>query len=276
MYNIYLNSLPPVDSWNHGEAKRIFKELACENGDMVDKEMFPTIICRYANEYEVKLITEIADKTQSSISVRPVDDNVFDHFDSEIAIDEQLDTHLLERGVIEAKLISGIELLKKKKEYQNKMEDSSSTISELILDHYDKTSKASKFKPTGMYGSFILWIVCSMIIFLAPFTEKLFFCSLMFVFIMSFSMIYDYVQYKKLRQLVQSNEYFDDLIAQWTLLCYSKNQCILDVEDMIDTLLARRCLNILPSEKRNLSFASSLLDLLEDPSSSLTDIMLKI
>lgn len=257
LYDIYLNALPQGEEENK-EVAMLIAKLAQENADYVLNRTFPVIICRYATAEEKDFYLDFAKKHNLDMVAKATKETVFESFDTEIKRNEQEDTHLLNKPTIKEKLLSGLEMLKQEEEHLESFSRGSEMIRSAILKR--KEMLTSKFKPTSIYLSFLIWAVFTGALVLLSVAEWLMISGCTFIGLMGFSLIGDYWIYRK-----QLKEYFSEEGERsfWDTLINSnceKNVAIHAVEDFVDTLDARKRLTVLPVAKRNIDAIESILD----------------
>ena len=251
-YNIILNSL---DSKINPNGISIIKNLACENKDLIELKTFPVIICRYATAEEVSFYKELQREYGFDLSVKEVknSDNVFELFKVEIKQGEQEDIHLKEKPEIINKLQDGLDVLREEEECREDFGNSSEMIQSKIREQCEK--KNLKFVPTSIYFVFVIWAVITLLLMLSQMYNldtKLFVSGCVFCVSMGGSLIYDYLQFKKAKKYYDSEEYKQSILQEIVKQNQIKNLSIHRIENMIDTLQARNCLTLLPTQNRSI------------------------
>jgi hypothetical protein len=250
-YNIILNSL---DSTINPKGISVIKNLACENKDLIDSETFPVIICRYATAEEVYFYKELQKEYGFDLSVKEVknSDNVFELFKVEIKQGEQEDIHLKEKPEIINKLQDGLDVLREEECCREDFVNASEMIQSKIREQREK--KKLKFTPVSIYFVFIIWAAITLLIMFSQMytmDTKLFVSGCVFCVSMGGALIYDYVQFKKSKQYYDSEKYKMSILQEIASQNQNKNLSIHRIENMIDTLQARNCLTLLPTQNRN-------------------------
>ena len=257
LYDIYLNDWPYEDKFDHDLIDLIAK-LSQENADFVRNRTFPVIICRYATSEEKEFYLDFAKKHNLDMTAKAVKENVFESFDAEIKRIEQEDTHLLNKPTIKEKLIFGVEMLENREEQEESFMNGSENILSAIRKR--KEMLEMKFKPTSPYLSFAIWVFFTFVLALISVNDWVLISGCTFIGLMTFAIIGDYWMYRK-----QIKEYFSAKGEKlfWDTLIennMAKNVAIHAIEDMVDTLDARKRLTVLPVDKRNIDAIQSILD----------------
>ena len=269
-YNIFLERLPNIkqigqEQWI--ECKSILKKLACENYDLIESQTFPAIICRYATETELEFYKALETKYQFKIMISKVNkqENVFDLFDEDLIKNEQEEIHMMNKIQVEQKIKSGAKILADKETAQNEFLQVSKTIKEQIEKFEKEVNLKFSFKSgVGIILTCSFFAMMAFIIHLFKpsflnLTAMIVFAVLQFVFGVSTCLLFDFVHYKKLKNIYTSKDHFSNFINYLHEQNKYKNKQIHMVEDFVDSLTARNSLNVLPTSKRNLNDCNLIL-----------------
>ena len=262
-FDIYLTDIPKNENQSQEDRDFLFtqiKRLAKDNEDLIDKGIYPVIICRYATEEESEFYKEFAALNNFTVQAKPIKSSVFDRFVEETKILEQEDSHLMSPSTIKEKLNYGLEVLQEYESSVAQFESSSDMILSKVRER--KEMQVAKFVPSSCFLSFIIWACFALVFFLSKGfnLDSAFVVSLFFFGIMGATVIGDFVLFKKRLAAYFSPQGEADFWAVIEQMNESKNSAIHTVENMIDSLQARNCLTVLNVGKRNIETIEDVLD----------------